>query len=600
MADLNLGVIGNCSYGALIDRMGRVVWCCMPRFDSDPVFCRLLDNGAVGGEDGEDARGIYEIELIGAVRSEQEYRSNTAILVTRLYDGDGNGIEITDYAPRFGHFGRTFRPTALIRHVRPLKSGARIRIRLRPTADYGATTPIITRGSNHIRYVGPRLILRLTTDAPLTYVLEETPFFLEEPITLFLGPDESLTRPVGETGRQFYDATAEYWRNWVRHLAVPLEWQDAVIRAAITLKLCTFEETGAIVAAMTTSIPEAAGSGRNWDYRFCWLRDAFFVVRALNRLGAVDILENYLRYLTNIVAGAEGDHLQPVYGIGLESRLTESVVEGLEGYRGMGPVRVGNQAHEHLQHDVYGNVVLAAHQAFIDKRLLRPAGRLDFERLEGVGERAYRLYNQPDAGMWELRTRAAVHTSSSLMCWAACDRLSSIAEHLALPEKARLWRQRADEVGAVIVGNSWNERLGSFSATFGGGEIDASLLLMFEVRFLDPHDPRFAATVAKVEEKLRRGSYLMRYDAVDDIGTPENAFNICTFWYIEALAAMGRKDEAREIFENMLACRNHVGLLSEDLDVSTGELWGNYPQTYSLVGIINSAIRLTRRWEEVL
>jgi GH15 family glucan-1,4-alpha-glucosidase len=202
--------------------------------------------------------------------------------------------------------------------------------------------------------------------------------------------------------------------------------------------------------------------------------------------------------------------------------------------------------------------------------------------------------------MWELRTRAAVHTSSSLMCWAACDRLASIAEHLVLPEKARLWQQRADEIRAVIVGNAWNERIGSYAATFGGSEIDASLLLMFEVRFLDPDDPRFLATVAKVEEKLRRDSYLMRYDAADDFGAPENAFNVCTFWYIEALAAMGRKDEAREIFGNMLACRNQVGLLSEDLNVATGELWGNYPQTYSLVGIINSAIRLTRRWEEVL
>jgi pentatricopeptide repeat protein len=274
--------------------------------------------------------------------------------------------------------------------------------------------------------------------------------------------------------------------------------------------------------------------------------------------------------------------------------------EQLAGYRGMGPVRVGNQAHEHLQHDVYGNVVLAAHQTFIDERLLRPAGVNDFRRLEAVGERAFMLHNEPDAGMWELRTRASVHTSSSLMCWAACDRLAHIAGHMEIDDRAAYWADRAATIKETIVNNAWNNNLGSFAATFGGDEIDASLLLMIEVGLLSPDDPRFIATVAKVEEQLKRGKYLMRYNLPDDFGAPENAFNICTFWYIEALSAMGRVDEARDIFENMLARRNHLGLLSEDLDISTGEAWGNFPQTYSLVGIINSAIRLTRRWEETL
>ncbi len=597
MADLELGVIGNCGFGALIDGDGRVCWSCWPRFDSDPVFCDLLNGGRA--EDG-DRIGLFDVVLDRHTRSEQEYVKNTAVLVTRLYDDAGGGIEITDCAPRFGQFGRTFRPTMIVRSIRRLSGAPRIRIRVRPAFDYGAEKPEITHGSNHIRYVGSDLTMRLTTDAPAAYLLDETPFFLEDPINLVLGPDETLAGAVADTAREFMERTVAYWREWVRHLYLPLEWQDAVIRAAITLKLCSFEETGAIIAAMTTSVPESADSGRNWDYRYCWLRDAFFVVRALNRLGAVDIMENYLRYLTNIVASANGGHLQPVYGIALESRLTEREVVSLTGYRGMPPVRVGNQAFEHLQHDVYGDVVMASAQAFFDQRLLRPPDMAAFERLEAVGEQAYKLHDTPDAGMWELRTRARVHTSSSLMCWAACDRLAKIADHLALPQRAEFWRARAGKVHATICKKAWNRQANSFVESFGGEAIDASLLLMSEVDFLAPHDARFEATVDAVGRHLRHGEHLMRYHAADDFGTPVTAFNICTLWYIEALDAMGRDEEARQIFENVLSCRTRLGLLSEDLHTETGELWGNFPQTYSLVGIINCAMRLSRRWGEVI
>jgi GH15 family glucan-1,4-alpha-glucosidase len=394
--------------------------------------------------------------------------------------------------------------------------------------------------------------------------------------------------------------TVAYWRDWVRQLTVPLEWQEAVIRAAVTLKLSSFEETGAIVAAMTTSIPEIADSGRNWDYRYCWLRDAFFVVRALNRLGAASFLENYLRYLLNILVVTDGGALQPVYGIALESRLVEREVSSLSGYRGMGPVRVGNQAFEHMQHDTYGHVVCAATQAFFDRRLVRPAGRDDFERLEAAGEHAFRLHDVPDAGMWELRSRARVHTSSSVLCWAACDRLAKIAGHLGLDQRVVLWRDRADQVRGKILDRAWNPELASFAESFDGDDLDAGLLLMSEVGFLHPTDERFASTVSAMEKVLRRGDHLMRYVAADDLGRPQNAFNICTFWYIEVLVGLGRIDEAREIFGRMLESRNHLGLLSEDIDPTNGELWGNFPQTYSLVGVINVAMQLSEGWETIL
>jgi GH15 family glucan-1,4-alpha-glucosidase len=561
------------------------------------VFCSLLDGGK-HGEDPEKDFGFFDIQLENFVRSEQCYVHNTAILKTKLYDADGAAVEITDFAPRYKHMERMFRPMMMVRHVDPIVGHPRIRVRLRPASAFGAGRPECTRGSNHIRYMAPDLTLRCTTDAPVSYVLDEIPFVLEGPFTMLLGPDESLTSPLDQTSRQFFTRTHDYWREWSRYLAVPFEWQEAVIRAAITLKLCAFEESGGIIAAMTTSVPEAPDSGRNWDYRYCWLRDSYFVVQALNRLGATRTMEDYLEYITNIVAGAEKGLLQPVYGATLEKRLTESNVPTLAGYRGMGPVRTGNQAHEHIQNDVYGSVILAATQAFFDVRLTRPGDVRLFESLEAIGNRTLELYDKPDAGMWELRTKSRVHTYSSVMCWAGADRLAKIAGRLELPERAAFWRDNADRIRAVILEKAFDAKQNTFVESFGGSEVDGSLLLLLELDFIDAADPRFIGTVEAVERRLKRGQHLFRYAQEDDIGIPQTAFNVCTFWYIDALAAVGRGDEARELFENMLRCRNPLGLLSEDIDPNTGELWGNFPQTYSMVGFINSAMQLSKNWRE--
>ncbi|NWG45706.1 MAG: glycoside hydrolase family 15 protein [Alphaproteobacteria bacterium] len=593
--NLDLGVIGNGSISALIDTRGRYVWACQPRFDGDPVFCALLDDKPF---EDEAAFGFFEVDLARLVRSEQRYIRNTAVLVTRLEDDRGGVVEIIDFAPRFRQFGRTYRPQAYARLVCPIAGTPRLRLRLRPATDYGARPAGRTHGSNHIRYVGDEGTLRLTTNAPLTYILDETYFDVEQELVFFLGPDETFQRDVRLAVRDMMEGTILYWQTWVRHLALPLEWQEVVIRAAITLKLCQHEETGAIIAAMTTSIPEAAHSGRTWDYRYCWLRDAYYVVQALNRLGAVDILEPYLAYLRNLINEADGGHLQPVYGIGRKARLIERQVPTLPGYRGMGPVRVGNQAHEHLQHDVYGQVVLSVAQAFFDERLLRPMNMTDFELLERMAERAAALHAVPDAGLWELRTKARVHTYSSMMCWAACDRVAKVAAHLGLGEKAAAWSERARAIHDTITARAFNAEAGFFTGSFEGTELDASLLQMVDIRFLPASDPRFRSTLRAIESALVRGRHVMRYVESDDFGAPENAFNICTFWYIEALAASGEHARAREIFGEMLSRRNHVGLLSEDIALADGELWGNYPQTYSLVGLINSAVLLSKPWSE--
>jgi GH15 family glucan-1,4-alpha-glucosidase len=590
---LDLGFVGNCGIGALVDTQGSLVWCCLPRFDGDPVFNSLLR----GNDKRED--GAFTVELPNLASTEQEYEANTAVLKTRLH-GPSGSVEVTDCVPRYHLHGRVFRPQIFARRIEPVSGSPRIRIRLRPSFSYGAERPQMTHGSNHVRYIGPQFTIRLTTDAPIDYVLQETEFNLESPLSFILGPDETIENSVWETVRQFHEKTIDYWRSWVRSLSLPLEWQEAVIRAAITLKLCTYEPTGAIIAATTTSIPEAPNSGRTWDYRYCWLRDAFFVVRALNSLGAIATMENYFKWLMNAVSLARDGHLQPVLGIGLETNLSESVCTTLDGYRGMGPVRIGNQAHEHFQHDVYGNVILGAAQTFFDKRLIMTAGIEDFHSLETAGEQAYRLHDQPDAGIWELRSRARVHTSSSLMCWAACDRLAHIAHQLGQSERGRHWRGRADQIKATILREAWSQKRQAFADSFGNHDLDASVLLMIEIGFIDPADPRFISTVEQIEKTLARGPYMMRYESADDFGRPETAFNICAFWRLDALAKIGRQGEAREILETLLKTRNHLGMLSEDTDFSTGEMWGNFPQTYSMVGIINGAVRLSKKWETVI
>lgn len=592
MDNLELGLIGNCSISALVDPRGRIVWSCMPRFDGDPVFCALL-----GNEQG--VRGAFAIELQNLARSEQRYLRNTAILVTTLYDHTDGVVEITDFAPRFNQFGRTFCPMMIVRRVRPLSGSPVIRIRLGPTHDYGAGVPTLTFGSNHIRYVSPQLVLRLTTDASITAVLEQTSFVLERDVTLMIGPDETVPEAPGEIGQRFFGETRNYWQDWVRFLGIPFEWQDAVIRAAITIKLAAFDDTGAIVAAMTTSLPEAPDSGRNWDYRYCWLRDSYFVVAALNRLSVTRTMERYLRYIVNIAANLSGGRLQPVYGISGHADLEESIVSGLPGYLGMGPVRTGNAAYQQVQNDVYGAVVLAATHMFFDERLDRPGNEGLFRRLEALGEMARAVYSQPDAGIWELRNAARIHTFSSVMCWVACDRLTRIALRLGLNDRAHYWRGHADVIHRAVCENAWDAKQQSFVESFGGKELDASLLLLHELGFLAADDPRFAGTVAAVERHLKRGDFVFRYTQRDDFGEPQTAFVVCTFWYIDALAALGRREEAHALFDTLLACRNSLGLLSEDIDPASRRLWGNFPQTYSMVGLINSAMRLSKSWEEV-
>jgi GH15 family glucan-1,4-alpha-glucosidase len=591
--NLDLALVGNGAIGLLIDPQGTIVWGCFPRFDGDPTFCALLDVAKPGAE-----RGIFAVDVVDRIRSEQSYVTNTALLVTRHFDTTGGVIEVTDCVPRFIHHGRVFRPMTLVRRIRRVAGSPRVVIRLRPTAGYGRERPSLTVGSSHIRYVMPSLTLRLTADASLTAILEERPFFLDDTVTLLLGPDETPTGAVSEIGRHFIDETTLWWRDWVRALAIPFEWQAAVIRAAITLQMNQYDDTGAIIAAMTTSIPEAPDSGRNWDYRYCWLRDGYFVVDALNELGATETMEHYLAYIVNIAAGAGGMPLQPLYRINGDPALEEIVVESLPGYRGMGPVRIGNGAYTQVQHDVYGSAILAATHVFFDERLVKRGDTQRFERLETLGERAVGVYDKADAGLWELRGQLRVHTFSTVMCWAGCDRLARIAHRLGHTARAIMWRERAAKIKQYILENGYSDSRKAFVGQIGGKELDAAMLLLVELGFLRAQDPRFVTTVEAIEREMKRGDYVFRYVESDDFGVPENAFIVCTFWYLNALAAIGRREEAREALDRLLGFRNRHGLYAEHLTPGSGELWGNFVQTYSMVGLVHSANRLSIPWSE--
>ena len=589
MQSLQLAAIGNCRTAALVDQRGKLVWWCFPRLDGDPIFSRLLS--------GDEEKGFSDVVLDRLAESKSEYLRNTAIVSTILTSEDGARVRITDFAPRFENLGRTLRPPQLIRIIEPEAGLPRVTIRFRPTQNYGEPIGRRVPGSNHIRYGTPEPVIRLTTDAPLSYVEHETPFALTRPVHLVYGSDEPFSGDLARTAREFSDRTREYWMEWVRRLSIAYDWQDVMIRAAITLKLCNFEETGGVVAALTTSIPEAPKSGRTWDYRFCWLRDAYFVVKALNRIGATRTMENFISFILTIAADGGGT-LKPVYGIVPNEPLHEWTAERLAGFCGHGPVRIGNAAEKQAQHDVYGSIILAAMPMFYDRRLPRLGDEGLFRLLESLGAKAGELALEADNGIWEYRGRQRIHTHSIAMCWAGCHRLAAIASRLGLPDRAAHWNAVAEPVHQALLQGAWNEKRQAFTAAFGSDDLDASVLLLPDLGVIEADDPRFVSTVKAMERELLREKHVMRYAAADDFGLPATAFLICRFWLVDAWWSLGRREEARELFVDALAYRNRYGLLSEDIDPQTGTLWGNFPQTYSMAGLILTAMRLSRSWED--
>jgi GH15 family glucan-1,4-alpha-glucosidase len=489
-ANLDLAPIGNCAASALVDRAGRIVWACAPRVDGDPLFSALLSGADLAGP---ELLGVWSFEVEELASVEQTYLRNTAVLSTRYTDANGAVLEVLTFCPSPRGQGRVYRPLAYVRLVRPLKGAPRVRIRLRPAADWGARAAERTSGSNHVRYLCGPVNLRLSTNAPVGHVLSERPFRVERELAFFLGPDEPFSGDVLGTVRTMFEDTVTDWREWVRTLAVPLDYQDVVIRAAIALKLCVHEETGAIVAALTTSIPEAAESGRNWDYRYCWIRDAYYVVQALNRLGASTSWR--ATSATCATSSTPPAAVTSSPSTASAARLGSASVSWIAC-----PVIVawarsapGNQAHEHLQHDVYGQIVLSNVQAFFDERLLRPADARTSATSSRSAKRAFAGPRHADAGLWEFRTIARDPHLLRRDVLGRCDRLANARRAgSGLIDPAAGWRSRADAIRERVETSAWRPALDRYAASFEGDELDASLLQLVEVRFLTPDDPRFA------------------------------------------------------------------------------------------------------------
>lgn len=583
----SLGLIGNCQYAAHVDARGEVVWCCLPRFDAEPVFARLL-----GGEHG----GGFLVGPAGGEVGTQRYLENTNVLETRFTTPEGS-FRVLDFAPRFFQHERSFRPTMLVRVVEPLEGSPRVVARCEPVLGWSRRSPERSEGSNHVDFLGFERLLRLTTDVPLAY-LGGQPFTLTARRHLVLTWGQPLEEPLAPLCERFLAATERYWRRWVKHSNVPPLHQEAVIRSALLLKLHCYEDTGAIVAATTTSLPEAPGSGRTWDYRYCWLRDSYYVLNALRLLGHFEEREQFVQFLLDLAGGAPDLALRPLYRVDGRSDLDERVLAAWPGYEGHGPVRVGNGAAVHLQHDVYGELVLALAPVFLDRRFAAEQTPAVLELLVRLARRGIEAVGKPDAGIWEYRTEWVPQTFSGLMGWAAADRLRAVAK-LHAPVLVPEFEAAAARIHAELCARAFDPERKSFVGTYGGRELDAALLQMAPLRFLAPADPRLAGTVEAIGKELARDGWIQRYTLDDGFGRPEVAFVLCTLWYVEALALLGRKAEAEQALARVLAATSSLGLLAEDFDPAARRQWGNFPQAYSHVGLIHAAFAASPRWGEV-
>ncbi|WP_029275056.1 glycoside hydrolase family 15 protein [Pedobacter borealis] len=575
------GIIGNCAFIAHVNKNTDISWLCWPRFDSPFVFGSLLD---------EKKGGEFSILPQGEFTSTQYYIENTNVLRTEITAEDGK-YRITDFAPRFHLYDRYFKPLMLIRKIEPLAGNPRITIKCEPVCDYGKGKMKSSRGSNHIDYLGCDENIRLSTNVSLTYIFDEKAFVLNEAKYLIMTYGQNLEAPVVSTAENFLRETVAYWRLWIKHSSIAGFYQPFVIRSALVLKIHQYEDTGAIIAASTTSLPESPGSTRNWDYRYCWLRDSHYVLTSLNHIGHFEEMEKYFNYLSDI-SHAEDTRYQPLYGIAGEREITEHTLNHLEGYKGEQPIRIGNQAYEHIQNDIYGQVLISMLPLYTDHRFVFSERSDSVKWIESVLSKIERTIDEKDAGIWEFRNIANVHCYSNLFQWAGAQAALKMAKTIGNEDFEKRAEILIDKAAAYIEACYDPERK-VYTNAVGSPHLDASTLQLIMMNYLDPASDRAKDHLIALEKELKTEDGLFyRYLHADDFGKPKTTFLICAFWYVEALACVGRTDEAIKEFENIIKYCNHLLLFSEDVDAKTGSQWGNFPQAYSHVGLMNAAYRI--------
>jgi GH15 family glucan-1,4-alpha-glucosidase len=581
----NTGIIGNCAFLAHISTDTNVEWLCWPRFDSTFIFGGLLD---------KEKGGEFSILPKTEYTSHQYYLENTNVLVTEITIDEHNSYRVTDFAPRYYYNQRYYKPLMLIRKIEAINGSPRVTVKCTPVSDYGKVKLNVNRGSNHIQFLGGDENIRLTTNIPISYVFDEHAFVLNEPKYLVLTYGEPLEAPLVSTAERFLVETTQYWQTWIKHSSIATFYQPVVIRSALALKIHQYEDTGAIIAASTTSLPESPGSGRTWDYRYCWLRDTYYVITALNHIGHFEEMEKYFGYVTDISV-AEDKRYQPLYGITGKKQLTEIILDDLAGYEGNQPVRIGNQAYEHIQNDIYGQVLISLLPLYTDHRFIFSERKDSVRWLDFLLSKIEATIDEKDAGIWEFRNMADVHCYSNLFQWAgasAAEKMARTIDNKDLVKRAVAMKKRA----AKHIESCYDPVRKVYTNSAHGTSLDASTLQLILMNYLDPASDRAKDHLIALEKELKaKNGLFYRYLYKDDFGKPKTTFLICAFWYVEALAAVGRIDDAIKEFEGLLQFSNHLLLFSEDVDENDGSQWGNFPQAYSHVGLMNAAYRIAMK-----
>ncbi len=586
MNNLNYGVIGNCTTAALVSERGYIEWLCMPHFDSASVFASILDK-KIGGQFGIKVPDNYVIS--------QSYIPHTNILTTRFVAYE-NEFVVYDFMPCYYYDGsnEVYRPSEIYRYIRHISGAPRFIVDYNPKPDYARGKCQMKITDKHIEsYSSSNTKDRqfLYSSIPLQDIVEGKWITLCKDEFFLLASNEKLCKIDLEREKYDYCKTLVFWLDWSGRTKKFKHYNEHIERSMLTLKLMS-NYNGAILAAITTSLPETIGETRNWDYRFCWLRDASMTIETLVNLGHTRAATEFIKFVrATFVANHNG--FQIMYGIRGEQKLHEEILDHLSGYEDSKSVRIGNAAYHQKQNDSYGYLMNLIYQYFT----LIPCRRNDqedvWDMVKNIMAKVKKEWPKPDKGIWEIRGAARHFVSSKIMCWVALDRGAKIAALLQMEEYAQEWRNEADKVKADVFKKGWRESIQSFSQAYDNEHLDSSLLLMESYGFINRQDERFKKTVKAVKKELFHNGLMYRYNTADDFGVPKSAFTLCTFWLIRALYVVGKKKEAQNLYEKVLSYGNHLGLFSEDLDFESKRLLGNFPQAYSHLAVINTALLFT-------
>ena len=580
---LNYGIIGNCKSSALINEDSSIDWCCLPQFDSSAIFCKIIDNH-IGGS--------FKIEADESYIITQQYINNTAIVRTN-FKNEKNEFEVLDFMTRYKLDDQNFySPPEIQRLINPITGLPKIKVLYNPTLEYANGKTKTYEKEDFIVSVFDEAsyeTLFLYTDIEKKKILENKEFELSKSVYLNLSYNEKIDLPSLSKSEEELKKTQEYWLNWCKKSPSFKSYNKEITRSSITLKLLTFEKTGAVLAAATTSIPETIGEVRNWDYRFCWIRDASMVIKIIAKLGHQRIVKNFIDFIVNLIPN-KNEKLQIMYGIDGQKTLTEKILKHLSGYKNSKPVRIGNAAYIQKQNDIYGILVDAIHFQIEKFKDISYKHEQLWSIVKSVVWVVEKNWKKPDKGIWEFRNEDQHFTFSKLLCWVAIDRAIKISNLIKNGRKSEKWKILREEIKNDIHLNAWNPKIKAFTQSYGSDFLDASVLLMESYGFIDCKDPKYIDTVKAIERELLFDGLLFRYKNNDDFGEPKSSFTVCTFWYINSLFKIGEETKAKNLFDQLLSNSNHMGLFSEDLDFKTKKMLGNFPQAYSHLALIETAM----------